>query len=312
LSKQVEILIVGSGIAGLSAGLTAARLGRKTLVLTGDTLGGHLLSIDRIDGFPGFSDGVAGYDLCPGVQEQAIAAGAEVAMARVTAIEFADDAWQVATTTGQYRAWCVILATGTQFRELGVPGESLLRGKGVSQCASCDAPLLRDREVLVAGGGDSALQEALTLAEHCSRVTVVHHGEEISAQAAYRTIAVANSKISFHSESEVTEIIGDAAVTGARVENLRTGASRDFECAGVFVFAGLQPNTAFILDDELLADDGRLLTDGRMRTLRPGLLAAGTVRAACAGRAAAAIGDGMAAALAADEFLLNGSWSADD
>jgi thioredoxin reductase (NADPH) len=201
VSKDFDILVVGGGIAGLSAALTAARLGRRTLVLTGDVLGGQLLNIEKIDGYPGFPDGVPGYDLCPMAQEQAAAAGAEFAMAGATRLERSSDAWLVGTPSESYDARSVILATGTRLRDLGVPGESTLRGKGVSQCASCDAPLLRNRPVIVAGGGDSALQEALTLAEHCSAVTLVHHNPELDAQSAYLQLVEGHPKITSVAES---------------------------------------------------------------------------------------------------------------
>ncbi|HEU4618768.1 MAG TPA: FAD-dependent oxidoreductase [Gammaproteobacteria bacterium] len=310
MSKEFDIVVAGGGIAGFTAGLTAARLGRRTLVLTGDVLGGQLLNIEKIDGYPGFPEGVPGYDLCPMAQEQATAAGAETAMAPLTGLEGAGGAWTVATPNERYTARSVILATGTRLRDLGVPGESALRGKGVSQCASCDAPLLRDRPVVVAGGGDSALQEALTLAEHCSTVTIVHRGPAFTAQAAYRALAEAHARISAVPESEVTEILGADAVTGARLRHAASGATSDLECEAVFVFVGLEPNTSFIDDRSLLDASGYVLTDAAMRTRLPGLLAAGTVRAGNACRAAAAAGDGAAAALAADRFLIDGEWDA--
>jgi thioredoxin reductase (NADPH) len=308
LSQEFELMVVGSGIAGLSAALAAARLGRSTLLLTGDTLGGHLLSIERIDGYPGFPDGIPGYELCPIVQEQAQTAGAEVSMAAVTGLSPSAGGWQVDAATGPVAAKAVIVASGTQFLELGVPGESLLRGKGVSQCASCDAPLLGGKEVVVAGGGDSALQEALTLAEHCSRVTVVHHGTALTGQAAYRQLAESNDRIELCPESEIGEILGSEAVTGVRIRSTVTDASREIECASVFTFIGLRPNTAFMDHIDVVDDDGRIVTDSGMRTTRAGLLAAGTVRTASPGRAAAGSGDGTTAALSADQFLASGAW----
>lgn len=309
MSKEFDIVVVGGGIAGLTAGLTAARLARSTLVLTGDVLGGQLLNIEKIDGYPGFADGVPGYDLGPIAQEQAAAAGAEFAMTRLTGLESTGETWRVATATDSYTARSVILATGARLRSLGVPGESALNGKGVSQCASCDAPLLRERAVVVAGGGDSALQEALTLAEHCSSVTIVHHGAAFTAQAAYRTLAEAHPKISSVPESEVSEILGADAVTGARIRHTGNGATSELECDAVFVFVGLQPDTAFIDDRSLLDGAGSIVTDTAMRTGSPGLLAAGTVRAGSACRAAASAGDGATAALAADRYLTGGDWA---
>jgi thioredoxin reductase (NADPH) len=308
LSKDYEIVVFGGGIAGLTAGLTAARLGRSTLVLTGDVLGGHLLNIERIDGFPGFADGIPGYDLCPIVQEQAEAAGALFAMTGATALARNNEGWRVTTKTESIVAKCVIVATGTELRKLDVPGESLLRGKGVSQCASCDAPLLRDRAAVVAGGGDSALQEALTLAEHCSSVTIVHHGDALSAQAAYVTLAEAHTKISYRPNSEISEILGEQAVEGARIRDTETGETSEIECAAVFGFIGLIRNTALLAEQSILDGAGSIVTDLAMRTGLPGLLAAGTVRSASTGRAAAAAGDGASAALAADRYLATGEW----
>lgn len=312
LAREVEIIVAGAGIAGLTAGLTAARLGRSTLVLTGDVLGGHLLNIEKIDGFPGFADGIAGYDLCPIAQEQAMAAGAEFAMTAVTGLHPDDGAWQVATAGEAYRARSVIVATGTRLRELAVPGETLLRGKGVSQCASCDAPLLRDRIAVVAGGGDSALQEALVLAEHCAEVIVVHHGDDYTAQAAYRQSAQDHPRIRSRPNSEIAAILGSDAVTGVRIAATGDGAESEQDCDAVFGFIGLTANTDCIEPLGLADAAGSIPTDRNLRTRLPGLLAAGTVRAASAGRAAAAAGDGALAAITADAFLKDGRWLADE
>jgi thioredoxin reductase (NADPH) len=308
LGREFDIVVVGGGIAGLTAGLTAARLGRSTLVLTGATLGGHLITIEKIDGYPGFPEGVPGYDLCPIAQEQAMAAGAEFAMTNVTGLVRAGDVWQIATEEENVVARSVILATGTRLRDLGVPGEANLRGHGVSQCASCDAPLLRNQPVVVAGGGDSALQEALTLAAHCSAVTIVRRGAEYAAQSAYRSQIEAQPKISSLPESEVIAILGEGAVKGVRVRSVRTGAESERECAAVFVFVGLVPHVAVVPDEALLDASGYIATDTALRTRLPGLLAAGTVRAGCYVRAAAASGDGATAALTADRFLATGEW----
>lgn len=313
MTEELDALIVGGGIAGLTAGLTTARLGRRTLVLTGDALGGHLLSIERIDGYPGFAEHIAGFDLCPIVQEQATAAGAAFAMASVGTLQRTAHAWHATTPQASYWARSVILATGTVLKPLDVPGETLLRGKGVSHCASCDAPLLRDRQVIVAGGGDSAMQEALTLAAHVATVTIVHHGAALSGQAAYRVLVDAHPRIAVRPNSEVREILGQDAVTGARIADLGGEATTsEVECAAVFVYVGLQPCTDFIEDLLPLDATGRIPTDSSMRTVVPGLLAAGTVRSGAAGRAVAAAGDGTTAALAADRYLADGVWPNDD
>ena len=308
MAKDYEITVIGGGIAGLTAGLTSARLGRTTLVVTGDTLGGHLLSIEKVEGYPGFPDGVPGYDLCPITQEQAVASGAELAPGAAATLTPDGDAWRIAGGFGEHRARAVVVATGTSLKALGVPGEERLRGKGVSHCASCDAPLLRNRRVVVAGGGDSALQEALTLAEHAAAVTIVHHGSAVTAQATFRARVEAHQKIELRASSEVVEVLGDAAVTGARVRPTSGTASSDLEAAAVFVYIGLAPCTALVADLVRLSSSGQVATGAQLCTTRRGLLAAGTVRAGAAGRAIASAGEGARAALGADEYLRTGGW----
>jgi thioredoxin reductase (NADPH) len=308
MSTSFDIVVAGSGIAGLTAGMTAARLGRKTLLLTGDLLGGQLLSINRIDGFPGFPEGVAGYDLCPMAQEQAQAAGAELAATELVRITAQGDGWRIGTAAGEeYVARAVILATGAALKTLGIPGEERLHGKGVSHCASCDAPLLRGRAVAVVGGGDSAAQEALTLAEAASRVVILHHGESLTAQAAYRDRILAEPKIELRALTEVEEIIGETKVTGIRTRDSGTGAAANLDLAGVFVYIGVQPNSAAVEGIVPLDASGGILTDGAMRTAARGICAAGAVRAGWPGRAASAAGEGAAAAIAADPYLGSGA-----
>ena len=188
MTDEYDVVVAGGGIGGLTAALHAARAGRSTLVLGGRAPGGLLLSIEQIEGVPGFPEGVAGYELCPMLQEQAADTGADVRMAELAAIEPADDGWRLQTDDGDVHARAVILATGARLKTLGVDGEERLRGRGVSQCASCDAPLMRDRTVGVVGGGDSALQEALALAEAVAEVIVLHRGDALSAQGARTAI----------------------------------------------------------------------------------------------------------------------------
>ena len=302
------MVIAGGGIAGLMAALAAARLGRKTLVLTGDVLGGLLLSIDKVEGFPGFADGIPGYDLCPMVQEQAVGAGAEFATTSLDGLERRDDRWSIVSGNDRLLARSLILATGATLKELGVAGEARLRGKGVSQCASCDAPLVRNRPVAVVGGGDSALQDALTLAETSSRVTVLVRGEKLSAQLAYRKRVAEHPKIEIRYNAVVEEILGADKVSGVRIRDAARGAAVELEVAALFVYIGLQPNTAFLNGPIKLDPSGRIPVDGRMRTELRGVFAAGIARSGSAGRAAASAGDGTAAAIAADRYLADGDW----
>lgn len=309
-----DVVVVGGGVAGLTAGLTSARAGRKTRVLTGAALGGHLVSIERIDGYPGFPDGIPGYDLCPIIQEQAVAAGAEFAANEATGLH-ADDAahsrgrWRVTTGQGDVWARAIVIATGTTLKALGIPGEERLRGKGVSHCASCDAPLLRNRIVGVVGGGDSALQEALTLAQHAARVIILHRGSAFSAQAAYVHQVQQNPKIETRFGTIAEEALGNGGLKSVRTRTVSDGQTAELEVSGLFVYVGLAPATMWL--DGVLALDGsgHVPVDSEMRNSVPGLFAAGTVRSGSAGRAASAAGDGATAALSADRYLKDGTWS---
>jgi len=307
VADDFDVAIAGGGIGALTAAVHAARMGRSTLVLGGRAPGGLLLSIERIDGVPGFPEGVAGYELCPMLQEQAADDGAEVRMAELEALEPAGGAWRLQTSEGDVEARAVILATGARLKTLGVDGEERLQGRGVSHCASCDAPLMRDRTVGVVGGGDSALQEALTLAEAVGEVVVLHRGDALSAQAAYREPALAHPKISVRYGTVVEEILGEDAVSGVRVRDVASGETHELELGGVFVYVGLQPNSDFLRGRLDLDDDGRVPTDAALQTELAGVFAAGIVRRGSLGQAAISAGEGAAAAKAAHRHLEGGA-----
>ena len=308
MDQSYDIVIAGGGLAGLTAAVTAARLGRKTLVLTGDVIGGQLLSIEKIEGFPGFPDGVPGYDLAPMTQEEAASAGAEFAAAELKTLAPDTGGWRLATSEGEVAARAVVLATGSSLRELDVPGEARLRGQGVSHCASCDAPLLRQKAAAVVGGGDSAMQEALTLAAHVAQVVILTHGAALHGQTSFRERVTQHPKITVRPNVEVQEILGDAKVTGVRMRDMSGGAVSDLAADAVFVYTGLQPNTAFLDGRIKLGSGGGIPTDEWMHTQLIGVCAAGTVRAGSACRAASSAGDGAAAAIAVDRYLTGGLW----
>jgi thioredoxin reductase (NADPH) len=308
LTAAFDVVIAGGGMAGMSAAVTAARLGRSTLVLVGDVLGGQLVSIEKIEGFPGFPDGVPGYDLCPMLQEQAASAGADFMMTSLQRLDAQDGPWRVTTGEGETLARAVILATGSSLKKLGVPGEERLTGSGVSHCASCDAPLLRNQVVAVIGGGDSAMQEALTLAAHVAKVIVLHRGDALRGQKSFRDRVDANKTIELRCHTTVSEILGDAKVSGVRTRDSRDDGTADVDVAGVFAYVGLQPNTACIADRLRLDQSGLVPTDGLMRTELSGVCAAGTIRRQSPYRAASAAGDGAAAAVAVDRYLTDGAW----
>jgi thioredoxin reductase (NADPH) len=308
MTTEIDIAVIGGGLAGLSAALTSARLGLTTTLVTGGLTGGQLVNIDKIEGVPGFPEGVPGYDLCPMSQEQADAAGVAFVNATADTLGTQGDRWHVTSSEGDVLARAVVIATGTALATLGVPGEERLAGKGVSQCASCDAPLLRNQTAVVVGGGDSGMQEALTLAEHLEKVIIVERGEALGGQASYRERVSSNPKIEIRCGLSVTEILGADAVTGVRVADA-SGAESEIEAAAVFAFPGLVPSTALVHDLVDLDATGRIVVDAALRTSARGIAAAGNVRAGSPHRAAGAMGDGAAAAVALERFLATGEWA---
>ena len=297
MSDRYDVVVAGGGIAGLTAGMFSARLGRSTLILTGVVPGGLLLNIESIEGVPGFPEGVPGYELCPIAQEQAEAAGAEFRMTEVSAFEQAGDGWRLETGEGEVEARAVIAATGAELKHLDVPGEDRFRGKGVSHCATCDGPLLGERVVAVVGGGDSALQEALTLAGFASEVIVIERGDALTAQESFKQRVEENPKISVRTGITVEEILGDETVTGLRTSD------GELEVGAVFAYVGLRPNSDSLAELLELADDGRVPVDQEMRTELPGLFAAGALRSGAACQASGSSGDGATAAKAVHRWL---------
>jgi thioredoxin reductase (NADPH) len=311
VADHFDVIVAGGGIGGLTAAFHSARAGRATLVLGGRAPGGLLLSIETIEGLPGHPEGVPGYDLCPMLQEQAEEAGAEFRMEELAGLAPVDDGWRLTIADGEpeLEARAVILATGARLKHLGVPGEEALQGRGVSHCASCDAPLLRDRVVAVVGGGDSALQEALTLADSVGEVIVLHRGAELDGQATYVRRALEHPKITMRCRTVVEEILGDEKVAGVRARDLASDSVEELELGGVFVYVGLQPNSEFLQGSLDVDDDGLITTDAAMHTELPGLLAAGIVRRGSLGQAAISAGEGANAAKAAHRYLQTGGWA---
>lgn len=298
-----DVIVVGSGLAGLTAGLFAARHGLSTLIMEANIPGGHLTSIEKIEDFPGFPDGIAGYDLCPNVQRQAADQGAEFERAEVQRLTLQDRLWSVVTGDGQHLAKAVIVATGSTLKDLGVPGEAKLAGHGVSHCASCDGPLYNGQTVGVVGGGDSALQEALALTNYAEQVLVFHEGKSFSAQLSYRERALADAKIAPSYRTIVEEVLGDNVVTGVRVRNLSTNELSQVNLTGLFVYIGMKPNTELLKNLVALSETGHVPTDVSMQTERPGLYVVGDIRENSAAQAIAAAGDGATAAGAAHRYI---------
>jgi thioredoxin reductase (NADPH) len=298
-----DLVVVGAGVAGLTAATFAARHGLKVAVVERMGAGGQIVNADSIENFPGFPGGIAGHELGPLLHEQAEAAGAAFEFDTIAAIELAGAHWSLRGAANVWRARSVIIAAGSAPRALGVPGEAQFQGKGVSHCAACDGPMFAGQEVCVVGGGDSALDEALVLARHAARVTVFHRAASFDAQRALLDRAAAAPKIELCRETSVEEILGRDAVAGVRLRALATGGSRVQNVKGVFVHVGLKPNTAFLRGLLALDEAGHIETDIMMRTSAEGIFAAGDIRKHSVAQLAAAAGDGATAAISAFRYL---------
>jgi thioredoxin reductase (NADPH) len=301
--SDYDAIIIGSGLAGLTAGLFAARYGLSTLILESNIPGGHLISIEKIEDFPGFPDGVAGYELCPNVQRQAADQGAEFQRAEAKSLEAMRPFWSILTDEERHLAKAVIIASGSRLKNLHVPGEEKLMGRGVSHCASCDGPLYDGQVVGVVGGGDSALQEALTLSNFAESVLIFNREKCFSGQHSYLQRALSDPKIKPRYCTVVEEILGEDAVTGVRLRDLAADEVSQVDLAGVFVYAGMKPNTAFLKNVLKLSETGHVPTDGWMKTECDGLYAVGDIRKDSAAQAIASAGDGATAAIAAYRYI---------
>jgi thioredoxin reductase (NADPH) len=307
--QDIDVVIVGAGVAGLTAAMVAGRHGVKVAVVDRIGVGGQISTAERIENFPGFPQGIAGHELGPLLHEQAEAAGAEFMLDTIESLAPEGGRFLV-RGADTLRARAVIVAAGSAPRSLGIPGEESFLGKGVSHCASCDGPFFKGQEVVVVGGGDSALDEALVLAAHAARVTVVHRGASLRAQQSAVARASADPKIApkiaILLDTVVEEIIGGDAVTGVRLRDQKSGEARLQPVKGVFVHVGLEPNTTFLQGLVTLDGTGHIETDALMRTSRPGLFAAGDIRKGSVALIAAVAGDGATAAVAAVRYLQMG------
>jgi thioredoxin reductase (NADPH) len=302
-AKEREILILGSGPAGLSAAIYAARADRSPLLLAGMDLGGQVSLTNTIENYPGFPDGILGPDLSALLQKQAERFGAEVEFAAATAVDLGAQPFRMTADSGVYTARALIIATGASPRKLGVPGEKELAGRGVSYCATCDGAFFRGRNVLVVGGGDSALEEGLFLTRYAARVTIVHRRAELRADKILRGRAEANEKIHFLLERTVEEIRGAGKVETVRLRHTGTGAAEEIPADGVFVFIGHDPNTALFRGQLAMDEPGYIRIDDRMRTSVPGVFAAGEAADPFFRQVATSAGMGVAAAISADRWL---------
>ncbi len=304
--SSYDIVVLGGGPAGLTAGLYAGRGGLRAAIVEKLAPGGLLANTERIDNYPGFPEGISGYELAQRMLAQAVRFGAEIVSDEAAAIMFEPKSFTVALASGQsLKAKAAIVATGAVPKKLGVPGEQDLLGKGVSYCAVCDGAFFRNQEVVVIGGGDSAVQEALYLAGLCSRVTVVHRRDSLRAAESLQKMAFKNEKISFAWNKTVTAIEGKGSVSGLRVRDQESGGYEIIPASGVFIYVGHRPNSEVVKGLVTLDESGYIITDENMSTSVPGLYAAGDVRKKLVRQISSAVGDAAAAALAAQHYLEN-------
>lgn len=301
--ERVKVLILGSGPAGLTAALYAARADLEPVVLTGMELGGQVALTYAVENYPGFPEGIGGTELVERFQQQAERFGARVVMDTATAVDLSQRPFRVKTYAQEYLADALIIATGASPKHLEVPGEKELTGKGVSYCATCDGWFFKDKQVIVVGGGDSALEEGLFLTRYATKVTIVHRRDTLRAGAILQKRARANEKIDFIWDTVVTEILGQEKVEAVRLRNVKTGEEREMPIDGVFIFIGHRPNTELFRGQLEMDERGYLVVDKRMRTNVPGVFAAGEVADPVYRQVITSAGMGAAAAMEAVRFL---------
>ena len=300
-----DVVIVGSGPAGYTAAIYAARAQLKPVVLAGSvTAGGALMNTTEVENYPGFIEGIMGPELMNQMQEQAERFGADIRYEDVTALELEGDVKRITTSDGVYEARTVIISTGSEYRHLGIDGEERLSGHGVSYCATCDGFFFKDQDIVVVGGGDSAMEEATFLTRFARSVTVVHRRDELRASAVMAKRAQEDPKISFAWNSRVVELDGEDSLTGVTLEDTVTGDRRRLEATGLFVAIGQVPRSELVADVLELDEAGYIKVEApSQRTRIPGVFACGDVADPTYQQAITAAGSGCRAALDAEHYL---------
>jgi len=301
--KPVQCLIIGSGPAGFSAALYAARANLDPVVLSGMDLGGQVSKTGLIDNYPGFPEGIEGPELVDVFQKQAVRFGAQVVLDSATEIDLSERPFTITTYGGGYLAETLIIATGASIRKLNVPGEEEFVGRGVSYCATCDGHFFKDKDLIVVGGGDSAMKEGIFLTRFAKSVTVVHRRDQLRAGVYLAEKAKQHPKINFLWDTVVTEILGSDTVNTVRLQNVKTEKEQVREADGVFIFIGHTPNTEMFENQLEMDENGYLALDKYMHTSVPGVYAAGEVGDPHFQQVVFSAGMGAAAAMEAVEFL---------
>jgi len=303
LKGAYDVIIIGAGPAGLAAAIYTGRSRLKTLVLEKAIPGGQILLTDWIENYPGFPEGIAPFELMENFRKQALRFGAEIENDEVRSLERDEGGWLVHGIRDDYFARAVIVATGSTYRRLGLENEARLIGRGVSYCATCDGAFFRDKVVAVVGGGDNALTEALYLTKFCRLVYIIHRRQAFRAVRILQERVEANPKIQVIWNSVVVDIIGENKVEALKIRHVASGEEKELEVDGVFVSIGMEPQSSFLRGLVEMNEWGQIKVASNMATNQAGLFAAGDVAEACPRQIATAVGTGVAAAIAVDEYL---------
>lgn len=303
LEKIFDTVIIGGGPAGYTAALYAARAGLDTVVFEKMSPGGQMALTDTIDNYPGFEEGVDGFTLGMKMQQSAGRFGAKTEYAEVISAELTQDVKTVITGSGEFKAKTVIIASGANPRELGLPNEKQLVGKGVHYCAHCDGRFYKGKTVVVVGGGNTAVSDALYLSRIAGKVILVHRRDTLRATKIYREPLLKTENVTFYRDSTVSEILAEESVSAVKLKNVKTGEDTVVACDAVFVSIGRKPATGFLSDKLTLDENGYIPADETTRTEIPGVFAAGDVRTKALRQVVTAVSDGANAAYFAEEYL---------
>ena len=298
-----DIIIIGGGPAGLTAGLYTARARLNVVLLERLAPGGQVLNTDWVENYPGFPDGISGFELVERMKTQAEKFDLPIQLEEVMGLEFSPEKKIVVTNKGQLEAKALIIATGATPKKLGIEGEDLLTGKGVSYCATCDGPFYKDQAVVVIGGGDTALEEAIFLTRFASTIHLAHRRDELRAVKLLQDRAMAQEKIKFIWDTIPLKILGENGVEGIELKNVKTGEISRQEAQGVFIFIGTKPNAELLNGMVKQDESGFVISDEKMETYVPGVFAAGDIRSKPWRQISTAVGEGATAAFYAEKYL---------